>query len=454
MTTTILIGDCRTMLRDLADDSVHCVVTSPPYYGMRDYGTAQWEGGDANCNHTIRRNDADNKAVFTGRVTRGERGHCIRCGARCIDEQIGLEASPEQYVEQLVAVFREVRRVLRPDGTLWLNLGDSYWGGKGQSSQAWSQSATNRKTLQRPHHHIAGRGNIRPTDRRHPLLKPKDLLLIPARVALALQADGWWLRNDVIWEKPNSMPESVRDRFTVSHEHVFLLTRSPRYFFDAHAVREPNSPTSGRYGSFNGTATAAAQAAIGGQHGATSGLTRPMTREEYTERYYRNGRNRRTVWSIPTLGFADAHFATMPPDLAELCIRAGSSEHGCCPICGAPWKRVTHVKSLKPWPERRDAGAAAGNKVNGRGDNYPNGSGHMLGTTSKHVGWQPGCVHDTEAVPCTILDPFGGAGTTALVADRLGRDAVIVELNAQYANLAARRLQQDAGLFAAVEVAA
>src|SRR3990172_4163559 len=194
MSAKILEGNVLETLKDLPACSVQCVVTSPPYYGLRDYG---------------------------------------------MESQIGLEPSPEAYVETLVTVFREVKRILKDDGTLWLNLGDSYWGGKGQSSQAWSTEHQDRNTLQKTQHQITGKGETRPTDGKHPVIKPKDLIGIPWMVAFALRADGWYLRSEIIWAKPNTMPESVIDRFTKSHEYIFLLSKSAQYFYDFEAILEP-----------------------------------------------------------------------------------------------------------------------------------------------------------------------------------------------------------------------
>jgi DNA modification methylase len=238
MTYRLLHGDCREVLRTLPAASVHCVVTSPPYFGLRDYG---------------------------------------------VSGQIGLEETPDAYVAQLVDVFREARRVLQPDGTLWLNLGDSYAG-------SW------------------GAG-----------LKSKDLIGIPWRVAFALQADGWYLRQDIIWHKPNPMPESVTDRCTKAHEYVFMLSRSERYYFDADAMQEP-ATNAGKRVTLGAKSFAKGQAAGAGVAPSGNGLADhydvPATR------------NKRSVWTVPTRPYKGAHFATFPPDLIVPCVRAG------CPLGG------------------------------------------------------------------------------------------------------------------------
>jgi DNA modification methylase len=226
MTYQLLHGDCLDILPTLAAGSVHCVVTSPPYYGLRDYGTADWDGGDAECDHVQRTNKHGGTSNRPGleSQTYEYRDICGKCGAVRVDRQIGLEQTPEEYVAKLVAVFREVRRVLRDDGVCFLNLGDSY-AGAGYSNHANTGGAqVEQGGKQR---HLTGTG-----------LKNKDLIGIPWRVAFALQADGWYLRQDIIWAKPNPMPESVTDRCTKAHEYVFLLTKAARYWYDNEAVKE------------------------------------------------------------------------------------------------------------------------------------------------------------------------------------------------------------------------
>jgi DNA modification methylase len=301
-TLTILIGDCLEVLCGLPDGMAQTCVTSPPYYGLRDYGCAG---------------------------------------------QIGLEETPDAYVARLVDVFREVRRVLRDDGTLWLNLGDSYAAG---GNGGGNKNDTNVGSL------TVGR-KLPPSG-----YKPKDLLGIPWMVAFALRADGWWLRQDIIWHKPNPMPESVTDRCTKAHEYVFLLTKSARYFYDAAAIAEDALQPEGE-----ARITAQhKQAAIGQNQTGSLGTN-----------YGAATRNARNVWTIATTPYSGAHFATMPPALAERCIKAGSK------------------------------------------------FGDM------------------------VLDPFGGAGTTGLVADRLGRSATLIELNPEYARLARERITADAPLLVA-----
>jgi DNA modification methylase len=318
-TFRIICGDALTELRKLPSESVHCCVTSPPYWGLRDYGTAQWEGGDAACDHTLaRRNHPDAKQATQAGSSRDSFAgitECRRCGASRVDQQIGLEPTPELYVARLVEVFAEVRRVLRNEGILWLNVGDSYNAHPGQRTihdKAGYKQTTNR-------------GSTEAASRSTQNLKPKDLVGVPWRVAFALQADGWWLRSDIIWHKPNPMPESVTDRPTKAHEYVFLLAKSERYFYDADAIREvasypngPNSPDAIKspYGQgFTRKATDLRHGrdsedfrgrAIRNSDLERNGTTRGKTNESCT---HPNGRNKRTVWTLATLPTPDAHFA-------------------------------------------------------------------------------------------------------------------------------------------------
>jgi DNA modification methylase len=391
MSVRIINADVLAGLAELPDESVHMVCTSPPYYGLRCYG---------------------------------------------MDGQIGLEATPEAFVARMVEVFREVRRVLRKDGTCWVNLGDTYAaGGLGAGS---GKQLTNV-------------GSNMPPRKAPDGLKPKDLIGIPWRVALALQADGWWLRSDIIWNKPNPMPESVTDRPTKSHEYLFLLTKSERYFYDAEAIKEPTLSLDPSHPSFR--PNSAAIAANGRKEFANK---HAMSARNYDPA----GRNARSVWTIATAPFAEAHFATFPPELPARCIKAGTSELGCCAKCGAPWERWIRTERTKEAPP-------SGNREPGR---WSGGESNVGGRTNVVAhGWQPTCKcylspdgthacgdyvwRRREAVPCTVLDPFGGAGTTGLVADRLQRNAILIELNPEYAAMASNRIANDAGgLFATVDV--
>ncbi|HEY8606595.1 MAG TPA: site-specific DNA-methyltransferase [Noviherbaspirillum sp.] len=349
VTVRILIGDVREQLRTLPADFVHCVVTSPPYWGLRDYGVAG---------------------------------------------QIGLEASPSEFIATMVEVFDEVRRVLRPDGTCWVNMGDSYAGNRGStnspaiglkhrsaSGDAQRQMITSRRRDDAP---------IPRSDVRVPGLKPKDLVMMPHRLAIALQDAGWWVRQDIVWHKPNPMPESVRDRCTKAHEYIFLLTKSESYYYDQDAISEPVSPNTharlaqdvqnqkGSARANGGTKTNGTMKAVGRKLADAGSGIKSNSSFDAALAMPVDRRNKRSVWTITTQPFSEAHFATFPPELPEMCIKAG------CPPGGL------------------------------------------------------------------VLDPFFGAGTTGLVADRLQRDCIGIELNPAYAEIARRRIQGEASLLADV----
>jgi DNA modification methylase len=315
MTIEIIHGDCRAALEFMPSLSVNCIVTSPPYFGLRDYG---------------------------------------------VEGQMGLEPSPDDFVAGMVSLFHEARRVLRDDGTLWLNLGDSYagsWGAQGRSGQMADRSVVQARSIS-AHPQKASRTGSIPAGSG---LKSKDLIGIPWRVAFALRADGWYLRQDIIWHKPNPMPESVTDRCTKAHEYIFLLTKSPTYYFDAAAIKEPAvGPAGGNTKpnkSFDHDPV---------KHRTKAGLAASQQRARDAGGFLT--RNKRDVWTVTSKPFKDAHFATFPPDLIEPCILAG------CPPGG------------------------------------------------------------------TVLDPFFGAGTTGLVAQKHGRNAIGIELNPEYIEIAKRRL--------------
>ena len=400
---TIVCGDALEVMRGWPDGCVQMCVTSPPYWGLRDYG---------------------------------------------VDGQLGLESTPELYVEHLVEIMREVRRVLRDDGTLWLNLGDSYAGSmKGIGADGSYYGGEKQRTN-------AGSVGITPykPDWSCVNLKPKDLVGIPWRVAFALQADGWWLRSDIIWSKPNPMPESVRDRPTKAHEYVFLLSKSKRYYYDADAVREPIAASTANDTRLwkEGYTTDRPERGYPGGASHGSGMLQPSP----------TGRNRRTVWTIATKPFSGAHFAVFPPDLIEPCILAGTSARGCCPECGAGWERVVERTS-------KGKSYAVGKSDDKRGkglatafSGYDDGSSCPTFTTT---GWQPTCdcfsddpaqtawdvqmgLEEYDPVRCIVLDPFMGAGTTALVALEHNRGYVGIELNPDYIEIAERRLAQVTGV--------
>jgi len=321
----ILQGDVTDKLQEIKSDSIQCVVTSPPYWGLRDYGTAEWVGGDENCSHIEQKCLASDKNKLSGgkgdrtrqTISMQYKSVCKKCSAKRIDKQLGLEETPEEYVEKMVEVFREVKRVLKDDGTVWLNLGDSYAGNNSRASNGGRAGhGTKREGV---FNNLSGN------------LKPKDLCMIPARVAIALQADGWYLRQDIIWHKLNPMPESVTDRCTKSHEYIFLLTKSGKYYFDANAIKEPATWTDNRPSGMERNAEAYRNKVkhnnknYGG--GGTSFIGHSGNYKSNGELINPDGmRNKRSVWTINTKPYKEAHFAVFPPKLPELCIKAGTSE--------------------------------------------------------------------------------------------------------------------------------
>lgn len=395
MNYRILAGDVLAHLRELPDENVQCVVTSPPYWGLRDYG---------------------------------------------VEGQIGLESTPEEYVGKLVEVFHEVCRVLRSDGTAWVNLGDTYFGSWGNYGGQGRGHGTQREIVHGsavPNPAYDGLERYRPPSAQsHPVLKPKDLAGIPWMLASALRSDGWWLRSDIIWHKPNPLPESVTDRPTKSHEYLFLLTKNSSYYYDTEATSEI------AVGDEPGNLTHKDKTAY------ENGDVHMRTKTGLTEMTAVSRRNRRSVWTIAVEAFSDAHFATFPTKLVEPCILAGTSEYGCCASCGAPWRRITErTRSFQSGSGRAGhtpSGKFARSTQAESGD-YDIRMGPVL--TTRTIGWQPSCSCGGPVRPCTVLDPFSGAGTTGLVALRLGRNYIGIELNPEYVAMSERRIREDAPLF-------
>jgi DNA modification methylase len=396
MSVRVLTGDCRDIMAAMPADSVDCVVCSPPYWGLRDYG---------------------------------------------VPGQLGLEPTLGEHIATMVDdVFEHVRRVLKPTGTLWLNYGDSYAASINGRAAAETKALGNddRTFRDKPFGTIGG------------VLKPKDLCMVPNRIAIALQEAGWWVRSEIIWHKPNPMPESVRDRPTSAHEKIWLLAKSERYYYDAEAIAEE---------------------AIGVDGGA------PLKAQDKDRGPFANGnsglangwlssatRNKRNVWTIPSHPFADAHFATFPPALVEPCVLAGCPEKVCAK-CGKPWVRQlerTTIRDLADAIGKRDerpsarAYAAVANSTQRIDERSGLGICFNGPTTAqvRTIGFAPSCQCNANIIPGTVLDPFGGSGTTGLVADRLGRNAILIELNQKYAAMAQNRITDDAPLFAEVELSA
>jgi len=428
---SIYHGNSLSILKELPSESVNCCVTSPPYWGLRDYGTAEWSGGDAQCDHKGRSQTSGASTLGEWKNGGGQRykeetggmpfaGTCGKCGAVRVDHQLGLEKTPDEYVANMVAVFAEVRRVLRDDGTLWLNVGDSYAAQGGDHAK----SNANQLNVGAMRCHANGsenKGTRKPTSG----LKPKDLVGIPWMLAFALRADGWYLRQDIVWSKPNPMPESVTDRCTKAHEYLFLLSKSPRYYYNQEAILEDVSPGTHDRLSQNVQAQIGSDRAHAGRksNGNMKAVGRhlPGNKNHKGTTAYENGdekmrtkaglvdyavkmrklaeagsgtknnesfdaamaimpdkRNKRSVWTVATQPYSEAHFATFPEALIEPCILAG------CPVGG------------------------------------------------------------------TVLDPFGGSMTTLKVARDLQCKGVAIELNAEYIEIGKRRLVQEVFQFGEV----
>ncbi len=438
LSCAILHGHVLDRLPDIEAESVQTIVTSPPYFGLRDYGlepviwppihyapmpgmpeishendvdwrTCKHEWGAWKESHDVREVPISGKTRTTDRCYGGNASRrfdgnhqkhahgqfCQRCGAwrGCL----GLEPDSSLYVGHLVDVFRGLRRVLRKDGTAWLNLGDSYANG-GQAD-----------------------------------IKQKDLMGIPWRVAFALQADGWWLRSDIVWSKTNGMPESVTDRPTRTHEMLFLLARSQTYFYDHIAVRKPHKAES----------VARQKRRRSSDHKWRDGPGDQTLANDLTRALHSQGANLRDVWQLSTKPFRGAHFAVMPPDLVEPCILAGTPKAGVCVHCGKPYVRnIRKILSENPDSyngssftrgKTRDARAHMGIPGNGQR------TAHV-----ETIGWIPGCdCTNPQARPAVVLDPFGGSGTVGMVARNLGRDWKIIEANPDYAEIAKGRIMSS-----------
>jgi DNA modification methylase len=383
MKTKIIIGNSLDKLKHLQEQSINTCITSPPYWGLRDYGES---------------------------------------------DQLGLEETPEEFVNNLVLLFREVKRVLRDDGTLWLNLGDSYAGPKGNNRGKGAGGGQERGKL-------LGFDNIK--TKVPDGLKQKDLVGIPWRVAFALQQDGWYLRQDIIWHKPNPMPESVKDRCTKAHEYIFLLSKSPKYYFDNEAIKEhakfpdgPNSPQNIKKGK-------------GGYGMDTRGVLSKIGAL--------SKKNKRSVWTVTTKPFKGAHFATFPQDLIESCVLAGCPEK-ICVECDTPYKRKVNIKRTPRWELSPDDPRYRPSKYDTEYDKL-NGNTRFNVSEIEDLGLKKQCDCETnETKPGTVLDPFGGSGTTGIVANSHNRNAILVELNPDYVDIMQARFTKELGIFSKTEI--
>lgn len=484
-------GDLFDVLPTLAAQSVHCVVSSPPYWGLRDYGNPpRVLGGDPACDHEwgkVQRAAAANSVPGpNGQGGKNARGRnttkvagqfCAHCGAwfGCL----GLEPTPELFVEHMVQAFAEVHRVLRDDGTVWLNMGDCYATGAGAvgdhpgggaQGEKWKNGYKGDRNGAEGKHAYRIGPMTQPNRMRLPGYKTKDLVGVPWLLAFALRAAGWYLRAEIVWAKGVSfceayagsvMPESVQDRPTRSHEQVFLLTKSPRYFYDAEAVRETGVYPAGTIaakgsGEREGNRRGARKKDI--LDGPSSSVRTQsgsfQDRVDAGYACYDGTRNLRTVWTISPKPFTEAHFATFPEDLVIPCVKAGTSEKGVCAICGAPWRRIVEKEPI-PEDVKADFEAARQRSADdhGRDDGFttrrPNFQRGRGATT-----WERTCEHvDAETVPAVVMDCFSGAGTVGAVCAGLHRRYVGVELNPDYIAIAERRIAAVAPLFGEEETA-
>lgn len=426
LSAVVHVGDALAVLRTLPDASVQCCVTSPPYWSLRDYG---------------------------------------------VDGQIGLEASIDDWVRVLVAVFTEVRRVLRDDGTLWLNVGDAYVThppgnseAKGARNERLANGRGDSQAVQRKKLH-GRKCSTSPSRAGFGGLARKQRMGLPHRLVFALQAAGWWWRDEVVWSKRAPMPESCRDRTTLSHEFLFLLTKRPRYFFDQEAIREPVAGTAhprndGRVPSGWDTGEGDHQGKVGRyKHGRRARRPKGVGAVDAFGGL-RATRNKRSVWTLTSEPFREAHFATFPTALVEPCVLAGTSSDGCCSICGAPRRRLVR-KGEPDLAHQIRCGSDANGEYHGqatklfaaaRAENASEVKVRILAGMRERVtvGWAPTCKRACPGgatVPCTVLDPFAGSGTTGVVATRRGRNFVGIDLNPEYAAMARQRIDKVAPLF-------
>lgn len=319
----IILGDCLDVLPTLPSESVDCCITSPPYYGLRDYGTGKWIGGDPNCPHkrlskySTKTTTGHGQTELIGNVGDGiYKKICPICGAVREDKQIGLEETPEEYIDKLVKVFREVKRVLKDEGTLWVNIGDSYWGINSRGYD-FTDKLTDASKIQSNSKGIENLSNLPKLIGNVGEFKNKDLIGIPWMLAFALRKDGWYLRQDIIWSKPNPMPESVKDRCTKSHEYIFLLSKSEHYYFDHEAIQEDSVSKSDKR---NGEGRIAYE-----------GKRTEDNQDRHAQQSFvvvNDKRNKRDVWSVSTKAVKEAHFATYPEELIEPMISAGCPSGG------------------------------------------------------------------------------------------------------------------------------
>jgi DNA modification methylase len=406
-------GHTLDVLRSMPAGCVHCIVTSPPYWGLRDYGlpAVEWEDG-----------------------WRGS---------------LGLEPTPQMWLAHMVQIMAECRRVVRNDGTLWLNIGDAYsgsWGNQGRKEERGIQRPINGPMLQNLKLYPkseSNTGSLKPWS-----LPPKSLMMLPARLAIAMQDDGWILRSEIVWAKRAPIPESVADRPTRVHEMIYQFAKQGRYFFDAWAIREAQAEgTQARFGKNNALAYDLPKTTESGRGIRNNSSFKDVLLGGIMPDGQRNSRS---VWDLSAAGAGDydgEHYATFPPSLPERCIKAGTSEHGCCSKCGAQWRRVVDKSYSNPGNRTTNGPRSLANRHQTAG--YP----IRLEAAEQSIGWEPGCTCDAgEPIPAVVLDPFSGTGTTVMVARRLNRRAIGIELKEADVVASRKRVSEDLPMFNRIEV--
>ena len=412
----VYIGSSLDVLKTFPDESIDMCITSPPYWGLRDYGTASWEGGDSECNHKEKELRNDTAKIWPSmEKTDGfqYKSVCGRCGAIRIDEQIGLEETPEEFINNLCDIFDEVKRVLKSHGSCWVNLGDSYH--RGTRNSVPEQKGIKTTKYQYNFNHKKKYGHV---------YKPKSLIQIPSKFSIEMTNRGWILRNEIIWYKPTCMPTSVTDRYTVDFEKMFFFTKEPKYYFKQQL--EPSVSTPHAPGNKFHEDKVSGPNSRGGKS-QWDDTSRVWGSEDP------NMRNKRTVWSINPASFKGAHFATYPPKLIESPIDAT------CPrfvdkVTKKPREIVIEKKSMERHELPKDSPNYRPERYEGK---YEQGQRYA---TYDDKGYKDGR-DDDEFVPGIVLDPFFGSGTTAEVAMEQDKDWVGIELNPEYEKISQKRLK-------------
>jgi DNA modification methylase len=460
----ILQGNCIDKIKELEDNSIDCVVTSPPYWGLRDYGTASYEGGNPNCKHTITDGIVDNKnnKLIERPDRASDKKNCVKCGAKRIDKQLGLEPTYQEHIQNIVELFRAMKPKLKDSATVWLNYGDSY---------ASTVNGTKVKDQVKNKVQFAGKYLIEGDDRTfrdkpfstiQGSLKPKDLVMIPNRIAIALQDDGWWIRSEIIWHKPNPMPESVSDRPTSCHEKIWLITKSKKYYYDADAIREP-------------LVSSSINVKIKSNGNIKNVFGKYKTDEN--EKKHRQGmsktRGSKLVETRPKLP-SQKEFVkylrekTTLKDLVENTdIKKTTIEHwfrndevGFAFPSVEDWNKIKDL--LDDWTEKFNNLDYALTYVETHLDEIQN---NPLGKNKRNVwtvttkpfkGSHFATFPKDLIEPCikagcpeggVVLDPFGGSGTTGIVSALNNRNAILIELNQKYIDIANKRIDKELGLF-------